>query len=209
VLIQKKKKVIKQFPEDQKQICQFCIYGVQTVVNFLNESEDYIIEQANLQCNGLSDETAKRLCLTLVSLFGRQIIRFIKETGSQNPREVCQRFTLCPRDMKVEEVKPKAACTVCVMAVTQVQQMLNETEAEIIRSLLQQCALLPEQAQQYCRLVVNMYAKDLIDYVRRTIGEPRQLCTRIGVCQANNKHLPFFKFNKFERHQRRHFKHEK
>jgi hypothetical protein len=56
---------------------------------------------------------------------------------------------------------------ICVLVVSQVQRMINESEEEIIRTLLQQCALLPENVQQYCRLVVNMYAKDLIDYIRR------------------------------------------
>jgi len=62
--------------------------------------------------------------------------------------------------------------------------MINESEEEIVRTLLQQCALLPEQLQQYCRLVVNLYAKDLIDYVRTRIGEPRTLCQRIGICRT-------------------------
>jgi hypothetical protein len=30
-----------------------------------------------------------------------------------------------------------------------------------------------------------MYAKDLIDYIRRTIGEPRALCTTLGACRPS------------------------
>jgi len=182
-------KPVVQLPEAPKQICQFCIYGVQTVVNFLNESEDFIIEKANEQCNQLG-ETPKRLCLTLVSLFGRQVIRYIKEYGAENPREVCQRFRLCTVSLLevptnvITQQEPKALCTACILAVSQIQRMINESEEEIVRTLLQQCALLPEQLQQYCRLVVNLYAKDLIDYVRTRIGEPRTLCQRIGICRT-------------------------
>jgi len=179
-----------ELPEVPQQICQFCIYGIQTIVNFLNESEDFIIEKANEQCNLVRDQTAKRICLTLVSLFGRQIIRFVKEYGAENPREVCRRFSLCSNKLiKFPVVRPEAVCTACVLAVSQIQRMINESEEEIIRTLLHQCTFLPNDFQQYCRLIVNLYAKDLIDYVRRSIGQPRQLCEYIGACRPPNKEI--------------------
>jgi len=178
-----------ELPEVPEQICQLCIYGVQTVVNFLNESEDFIIEKANEQCNMLTDETIKRICLTMVSLFGRQVIRYIKEFGAENPRNVCKRFALCgDKLIKLPRPsRPEALCTACVIAVAQVQRMINESEEEIIRQLLEQCTILPSDLQQYCRLLVNLYAKDLIDYVRRSIGEPLGLCKYIGICANEEK----------------------
>jgi hypothetical protein len=65
--------------------------------------------------------------------------------------------------------------------------MINESEEEIVRTLLQQSVYLPEQYQQYCRLVVNMYAKDLIQYVRQFIGETRETCQCLGVCRTDSK----------------------
>jgi predicted nucleic acid-binding Zn ribbon protein len=182
-------KAVVQLPEVPKQICQFCIYGVQTIVNYLNESEDYIINEAVKECNKLTQETPRRICLTMVSLFGRPLIRYVKEYGAENPREVCKTFRLCSAKETVlpkyiEQVQPKALCTACVLAVSQIQRMINESEEEIIRTLLQQCAYLPEQYQQYCRLAVNMYAKDLIGFVRTQIGEPREACQALGVCRT-------------------------
>jgi len=191
---QKEEKVVAkkvELPEAPQQICQLCIYGIQTIVNFLNESEDYIIEEANKQCNMIGDETVKRICLTMVSLFGRQVIRYVKEFGAENPREVCKRFALCgDKLVKLPRPsKPEALCTACVVAVSQVQRMINESEEEIIRQLLDTCTLLPSDLQQYCRLVVNLYAKDLINYIKQSIGEPLALCKKIGICPAENKTL--------------------
>jgi len=83
--------------------------------------------------------------------------------------------------------QPKVACTVCVLAVSQIQRMIEESEEKIIKTLLNQCSLLPEEFQNFCRMVVGLSGRELIAYVKRTIGQPRALCQNIGACRPSEQ----------------------
>jgi hypothetical protein len=76
----------------------------------------------------------------------------------------------------------KQLCTVCILAVNQLHRFLSESEEIVIRNLLQTCDLLPERMVPYCRMAVNIYGKDLIQEVRKYIGQPRDFCTNIKLC---------------------------
>jgi hypothetical protein len=95
----------------------------------------------------------------LIQYVLKRLNRLCKKNNCGEPRALCTRVGACRPSLQdvFKGVKQDQACMICVLVVSQIQRMINESEEEIIRTLLQKCALLPENLQQYCRLVVNMY----------------------------------------------------
>jgi hypothetical protein len=94
-------------------------------------------------------------------MYAKDLIQYVRQYIGE-PRETCQGLGVFRTDSKkvltkaFEGAEPKEACTICVLAISQIQRMIIESEEEIIKTLLQQFSSLPEQ---YCRLEVNMYAE--------------------------------------------------
>jgi hypothetical protein len=155
---------------EPKAACTVCVLAVTQIKDLLSRSEDEIIRNLLEQCEYLP-ENVRNFCRMAISQFGRELIKYVKESIGE-PSALCTRLGVCKSDLKeaFKGVKQDQACMICVLVVSQIQRMINESEEEIIRTLLQQCALLPENLQQYCRLAVNMYAKDLIDYIIRVLN---------------------------------------
>jgi hypothetical protein len=183
---------------EDKALCTFCKFAVDLIRKLINESEEEVIRELIKECNKLEAPT-DRICRAMVEVLGRDIIKYIKEYGG-TPEEICRRFRLCrPTEIKqvnlneiFQKEQPKVACTVCVLAVSQIQRMVNENEDEIIKTLLTQCSLLPEEFQNFCRMVVSQAGRQLIKFVKEQISNPRAVCQKLGACQSEKKVLPSF-----------------
>jgi hypothetical protein len=180
---------IKAVVED-KALCTFCKFAVDLIRRLINESEEEVIRELIKECNKLEQPT-DRICRAMVEVLGRDIIKYIRDFGG-NPDEVCKRFRICKaiETKKVDlteifkKAEPKVGCTVCILAVSQVQRMVHENEDEIVRTLMTQCSLLPEEFQNFCRMIVSQAGRELIKFVKEQISNPRGVCQKLGVCNA-------------------------
>jgi len=78
--------------------CRTCQTGSFLVQDYLTYTDTKLLEMLRKLCSKVPTQF-EDYCKSAVSLFGQQAIRLLRDAFKGEPREACQRFGLCPRNV--------------------------------------------------------------------------------------------------------------
>jgi hypothetical protein len=84
------------------------------------------------------------------------------------------------------EVTPKTpVCGPCQVGVNMIKDYLSQPDEELLKVLLNGCAMLPDQLQQPCRMAVVMLGSEVLKFARSTVSGPaKEVCGKLGLCRG-------------------------
>ncbi|XP_029033068.1 prosaposin [Osmia bicornis bicornis] len=178
-----------------KETCALCEY----VLHYIQETmtnpttEDKLKQALEKVCTKLPG-SIKDECTEFVDSYGDAIVAILVQ--EIDPSQVCPMLRLCPSErlMKLwesvpakfvleEEQKDKPSCPLCLLAVTQIYNVIknNKTEANIEDQLNKLCFHLPESLSEQCIDFVKGYSKELIELLLADLT-PQEVCVYIKLC---------------------------
>jgi len=169
-------------PLDNCAECQFVVQQIEFLLES-NTSETEIEKLVQEVCEGVGID--KATCDTVEADIP-SIIQALE--NNLTPKQCCIFLGICTSEAKkpVMRVDDPADCSICVFAVSQVEDYIasNATETEIETDLNKACGLLGSFTQQCLALVKNLptYIASL-----EKAEDPTTICTQCGICTKDGK----------------------
>lgn len=175
--------------------CTFC----ETLMHYLQQ----IIStpSTEVEVKKVLDKVCQKLpssfdntCEDFINTYSDVLIAIL--TQEIDPATVCPMIHVCPtKEMKEilakippemmmkSEVEDKPSCPLCLLAVTQIYNVIksNKTEENIEYELDRLCNHLPRHLQQQCIDLVKGYSKELVQKIIDDVP-PQELCVDIKLC---------------------------
>jgi len=185
-------KIELNIPEGKDGNCAVCQFVVTNVENYLAQqsTQEEIIKQVNLLCSRLPTKFAQ-VCVNVADNYIPHIIYYIEQNFPAE--KVCQLIGVCPSAAPVavvpkQKVGDAQACQICTLAMTILQQYINQNSTDIqIRTALENaCQKLPSQYSGICVTMVDTYEPIVMIMIRQYIATHQlsQVCHDIGVCSS-------------------------
>ncbi|XP_057312444.1 uncharacterized protein LOC130653962 isoform X3 [Hydractinia symbiolongicarpus] len=131
-------------------------------------------------------------CSNLVSQYTDEIINLLVNELA-DPAIVCKEIKLCSASKGVVKSQPgnPITCEVCTVAMGYLENLLkgNQTEAAVKAALDKVCSLLPSEVQSECTTLVNEYADEIVRIIVAELGDPKTVCTEIGLCSSKKRKI--------------------
>ena len=180
----------------ENRACDVCKFVVSYATHLVNQSRPDIIEYMNKGCELLPPD-AVRICKTFVQLYGNELINYIVEQG-KNPEVFCAAIKLCSVKndfgsfLPVEPVQgadltmKSSACSMCQFVIKAATDYVGNNKEELLKFIVAQCDKLPSGVNQVCKTFVTLYGNQLIEYIIDQGKNPKEFCTKVGLCSAEN-----------------------
>lgn len=179
-----------------KQICEFCEYFLHYVQTEMaaEKSVEKLKSVVEKACDRLP-KTINTQCKDFVDAYGNAFIAILVQ--EVDPSVVCPKLGFCPSqdtsrivvvgsDSSEEKVDDKPGCPLCLLAVTQLENIVkdNKTEESVKAALESLCSHLPKSLIGECDNFVEVYSKQLVDTLVADFS-PQEVCVYINLCSAN------------------------
>ncbi|XP_077973904.1 uncharacterized protein LOC120347581 isoform X1 [Styela clava] len=165
--------------------CEVCTLAMTELFNVLEENSTVEQIETELEkiCSDLP-ESYQSECKMIIEQYTPELIEYISQ--KLTPKEICEAIKLCTSSMKKENVKDNTECEVCTLALTELFNVLEEnaTVEEIEKELEKICADLPESYQSECKMIIEQYTPELIEYISQKLT-PEQICEAIKLCTSS------------------------
>jgi len=164
--------------------------AVKELDNELQQHETNIEQLADKACAALPAQY-QFICKALVSQYLPILIN--KLTKGMTPQAICADIKLCPAspaqaapvNKVVPAVRNEMLCSVCEMAVKELDNELQQHETNIEQLADKACAALPSNYQFICKALVSQYLPILINKLTKGMT-PQAICTDIKLCPASS-----------------------
>nr|XP_039273546.1 uncharacterized protein LOC120347581 isoform X5 [Styela clava] len=164
--------------------CEVCTLAMTELFNVLEENSTVEQIETELEkiCSDLP-ESYQSECKMIIEQYTPELIEYISQ--KLTPKEICEAIKLCTSSVKKENVKDNTECEVCTLALTELFNVLEEnaTVEEIEKELEKICADLPESYQSECKMIIEQYTPELIEYISQKLT-PEQICEAIKLCTS-------------------------
>lgn len=180
------------------QFCQLCEQYASEAIDYLSRSETQTEIFSALYHICSKVDYLKQQCITMVDYY---VPLLFKEVENISPDDLCDRFKLCKGDarqrlsfvegdnykptkmenMLVGSKKSSQWCKTCEKVATDALSYLekNQTEAEIIKFLHQDCAKL-DNFEEECVVLVDYYSPLLFSEIKKI--SPEKFCEKTHFC---------------------------
>ncbi|XP_017889282.1 prosaposin [Ceratina calcarata] len=187
------------------EVCALCEYVLHYVQNQITDptNEEKVKEALDGVCQKLPQSIVGQ-CTEFIDTYGDAVVAILAQ--EIDPSQACPMLHLCPSDRLmelwkkvpqkylVEEKQHKPSCPLCLLAVTQIYDVIknNKTEANIETQLDKLCLHLPNSLVEECKDLVKGYSKELIELLLAD-ATPQEVCVFIKLCDGQD-HEEFGEF---------------
>uniref|UniRef100_A0A336LVF0 CSON002275 protein n=1 Tax=Culicoides sonorensis TaxID=179676 RepID=A0A336LVF0_CULSO len=184
--------------------CTMCEYALHFIQEELSDAknEEEIKKTVMSTCSKMPKSIAPE-CRNFVELYGDAIIALLIQ--EVDPAIVCPQLKLCPSNIKkdteifapstidvqiLSEATKKASCPLCLLAVEQAQQVIqNDKTIDKIKLALEQlCSHLNNKLKMECNDFVETYSKELVDLLMKDFT-PQEICVYLKLCSDKRPDL--------------------
>nr|XP_061794272.1 prosaposin-like isoform X2 [Nerophis lumbriciformis] len=169
--------------------CAICEFVMKELEDMLQDhkTEEEVIEAVEKVCSFLP-KTLTDQCKDLVETYGQAIIELLVQEAE--PKTICTFLSLCNGATRayvpaIDETAFKSGefCTVCKMAVTYIDGILekNATEEQIEEAVKKVCSFLPDSFRTECDQLVQQYEPMLVQMLLQML-DPDFVCLQVGAC---------------------------
>lgn len=181
-------------------LCEYLLHYIQQAITNPTTEEE-VKEVIGKVCNKLP-ESIRGECTEFIDTYGDAVVAILAQ--QIDPSQVCPMLHMCPTEelmelwrnvpedyMLVEEVESKPSCPLCLLAVTQIYNVIkdNKTEASIEAELDKLCVHLPHSLADQCKDLVQGYSHELIGLLLADLT-PQEVCVYIKLCDATKNPGP-------------------
>ncbi|EFN88386.1 prosaposin [Harpegnathos saltator] len=178
-----------------KEACALCEYLLHYIQDAISNpvTEEKVKQILGKMCKKLLSIQNK--CQEFIDIYGDAIVAILVQ--QIDPSQVCPMIHICPskellqmweqipRRFVHEEVQDKPNCPLCLLAVTQIYDIIknNKTEATIEAELDKLCMHLPHSLIEQCTDFVKEYSKELVELLLADLT-PQEICTYLKLCDS-------------------------
>ncbi|XP_043267105.1 prosaposin [Venturia canescens] len=178
-----------------KKECAFCEYFLHYMQQVFSYpvTEDELKQVMGKVCKKLP-KSVQNTCTEFLNTYSDAIIAlFVQEI---DPSVICPMIYVCPsnefmeawekipKDLMIKsEVEEKQSCPLCLLAVTQLEEMVKneKTEENIEKALEKLCMHLPKSLITDCNGLVQQYSQQVIEMLVADFS-PQEVCVALKLC---------------------------
>ncbi|XP_066593748.1 prosaposin [Prorops nasuta] len=181
-----------------KETCAFCEYLLHYIQQAISSpaTEQEVKTVLGKVCKKLPD-SVEGTCENFVDTYGDAIVAILVQ--EIDPSQVCPMMHVCPSQEFIDmwehlpkemmlrvELKDKPSCPLCLLAVTQIYNIIknDKSEANIERALDKLCNHLPHNLAGECTDLVKGYSKELVEMLLADLS-PQEVCSYLKLCDAS------------------------